>query len=134
MSLMKKKKSRFLAFRGATKDKKREAEHIQQLRQRTDWYKVDKKSDEADKDCSNCAYSDNETFQHWSCVKFGFDLTCRLNLAEECTSFTTVKEYERQCLRGELDSDFVTCPYCQIEYDGVKQAKCPNCGAYPRGK
>jgi len=112
---------------------------------------------ETNKVCSNCAYSvrrsvemekasltnifaaltglpqEYETVTVWSCIKFGFNLTGRLNLAEECTSFTTEKEYERKCLRGELDSDLVTCPYCQVRYDRVKQARCPNCGSYSRG-
>jgi hypothetical protein len=122
------------------------------------WSSNEFKKTEANNVCINCAYSvrrlvevekasvtnvfaaltglpeEYETLEQWSCIKFGFDLTGRLNLAEECTSFITVKEYERKCLRGELDSDLVTCQYCQARYDRVKQIRCPNCGAYPKGK
>jgi len=100
-----------------------------------------------ERSCGNCAYCATKVFaeekpflisyqftKEYVCTKFGFDVTNRLHFAGKCTSHLTREQYEQKCLRGELDSDMVTCPYCQVKYDRVKQASCPNCGAYPRGR
>ena len=76
-----------------------------------------------------------EQVKLYTCAKFGFDVTNKLTeFAEKCTSYLKKEEYQEKCLKGELTSDSVTCPYCQTKYDRVKQANCPHCGAYPRGK
>jgi len=103
--------------------------------------------------CKECVYSDGylvespkpsfmgvltgisecELKEHWSCVKFGFNLDGRLGLAEKCTNYLTQEEYEQKCLSGTMEPPerpiMFECVYCRATYDVTKSSSCPNCGA-----
>ena len=39
----------------------------------------------------------------YSCSKFDFDLTSKLSLAGQCSSYITEQEYQEKCLKGEME-------------------------------
>ena len=112
--------------------------------------------------CSNCAFSSKFTFQEekasltnlmgavtgagimdyqyldkWNCSKFKFDVTDRLTLADNCSSYITQSDYEKKCLSGEMEKDKANVQII-LDFSSLKDAmskgglvmstyKCPNC-------
>lgn len=91
--------------------------------------------------CEYCAFSSNKSentlLKDWTCTKFGFDLTNRLHLAENCTSYITQKDYEKKCLSGEIEKEKQPVQII-LDFSSLKDVmskggmvmttyKCPNC-------
>jgi hypothetical protein len=74
---------------------------------------------------------------NWTCSKFKFDVTSRLNLAGDCTSYITQSDYEKKCLSGEMDKEKAN-EQIILDFSSLKDVmakgglvmttyKCPNC-------